>query len=163
MIVGQAGEAIAAQPIGARVADVQHVRDAPAQHQRREGASHPHQLGVALTLGLDPAIECVQYPGRRASHLHRFGQIEKSIQKTAHRGLGRHAAALCAPNSVGDRRDNVPARFRQLEAENGAGEILVAFARSGLRGEPHACLNAGYPLNHHRRSDFRWAAGNPGS
>ncbi len=43
-------KAVAAQPIGARVADMQHMRDAPAQHQRGEGASHAGQLGVALAL-----------------------------------------------------------------------------------------------------------------
>ena len=57
MVDGQAGEAVAAQPIGAGVADMQHMRDAPAQHQRREGASHSRQLGVAPALGIDPAIE----------------------------------------------------------------------------------------------------------
>ncbi len=139
---------------------MQQVSDATAQHQRREGASHPRQLGVPLTLGMDPAIECIQDRGRRAPHLHGFGQIAKSIQKTTHGGLGCHAAALCAPNSIGDRRDNVPARLWQLKAKNGAGEILILFARSGLRGEPYACFDAGDPFNH-RCSDFRRAAGSP--
>ena len=102
MVDGQAGQAVAAQPVGAGVADMQHMRDAPAQHQRREGASHPRQLGVSLTLGMDPAIERIQDRGGGASHFHRLGQVAKSVEETAHRDLGRHAAALGAANAVGD-------------------------------------------------------------
>src|SRR5262249_42531868 len=78
----------------------------------------------------------------------------KSIQKTTHGGLGCDPTALGAANSIGDRRHHIPARFWQLQAENGAGEILVAFAGSSFRGEPHACLKTGNSLNHYHRSDF---------
>jgi len=40
MVGGEASQTIAAQSIGARVADMQHMRDATAQHERREGAAH---------------------------------------------------------------------------------------------------------------------------
>jgi|HubBroStandDraft_6_1064221.scaffolds.fasta_scaffold384919_2 hypothetical protein len=39
----------------------------------------------------------------------------------------------CIPNSICDRWHHVPARLWKLRAENGAGEIFVAFARSGCR------------------------------
>ena len=70
----------------------------------------------------------------------RFGQVAKSIQKAAHRGLGGDATALGAADSVGDRRHHVAARFGQLRAENGAGEILVAFTRPGLGAKPTLAL-----------------------
>ena len=89
-----------------------------------------------------------------APHFHGFGQVAKSIEKTAHRGLGCDATALGAANAVGDRRDDVAARLRQLPAENGAGEILVALARSGFRGEADAGLDAGKALSHRRCSDL---------
>ena len=83
MIGGQAGEAVTAQPIGARVADVQHMGDAPAQHQRGEGASHSRQLGVALSLGIDPAIECIEnsWPPRVALPWSRAG---RKIRRETH-------------------------------------------------------------------------------
>src|ERR1035437_2358749 len=106
---------------------------------------------------MDPAIERIEDRGRCALHFDRLGQIAKSIQETAHRDLGRLAAALGAANSIGDRRHHVAARLRQLRAENRAGEILIAFARSGLRDEPDTYLDAGNPLSH-RRSNSRPAA-----
>ena len=60
MVGGQQRQAVAAQPIGAGVADMQHMRDAPAQHQRGEGASHPVKLRIALALRMDPAIERIR-------------------------------------------------------------------------------------------------------
>jgi hypothetical protein len=162
MIGAQAGEAVTAEAISARVADVKHVGDAPAQHQRGEGAPHSRQFAVPLSLGIDPAIECIENSGRRPSHFHGLGQVAKSVEKPTHRGFGCHAAALGAANSIGDRRHRIPARPRQLRAENRAGEILVAFARSGLGGEPHAGLNAGNPLNH-QRLRFRRGCGQHGS
>ena len=41
VILGETGQAVAPEPIGARVADVQQVGDAGAQHERGEGAGHP--------------------------------------------------------------------------------------------------------------------------
>ena len=134
---------------------MQDMRDAAAQHQCRERASQPGQIGVALALRMNPAVERIEDDRRGAPHLHGLGQIAKSIQEPAHRDLGRFAAALGAANSIGDRRHHVPARRGQLRAENGAGEILVAFARSGLRGEPDTHLDAGNALSHPRRSNFR--------
>jgi hypothetical protein len=134
---------------------VQHVRDAPAQHQRREGASHPRQLGIALTLGMDPAIERIDDARSRTSDLHGLGQVAKAIQKPTHGGLGRDATALSPANSIGDSRHNIAAWFGQLQTKNGTSEILVAVARAGLRGKPHACLHARNPLSHRDPSDQR--------
>jgi hypothetical protein len=100
MVGGQAGQAVAAQPVGAGVPDMQHVRDAAAQHQRREGASHPRQPCIPAAFGMDPAVERIQNRRGRAPHFHRLRQIAESIQETAHGDLGRLAAALCAANSI---------------------------------------------------------------
>src|SRR5690348_18270848 len=115
-----------------------HVRRASAQHQRGEGATHSRELGVTATLGIDPAVEGVEHTRRRVSHLHRFGQVAKSVEKTAHCGLGCNTSTLGTANSIGDRGHYVPARLWKLGAENGAGEILIAFARAGIGEEPGA-------------------------
>ena len=127
---------------------MQHMRDAAAQHQCGEGASHPRQIRVAPALRMNPAIERIQHDGGGAPHFHGLGQIAKSIEEAAHRDLGRLAAAFGAADAVRDRRHHVAARLGQFGAENGAGKIFVAFARSGLRDEPDACLDAGNPLSH---------------
>jgi hypothetical protein len=91
---------VAAQPVGTAVADMQHMRGAPAQHQCGEGASHSGQLRVTLCLRMNPAVERIQHDGGGTPHLHRLGQIAKSIEEAAHRDLGRLAAALGAPDSI---------------------------------------------------------------
>ena len=40
----QTGETVAAEPIGAPIADVQHMHRAPAQHQRGKGAAHAREI-----------------------------------------------------------------------------------------------------------------------
>jgi len=65
-------------------------------------------------------------------HFQGLGQVAKSIEKTAHRGLGRDAAPLCTANSIGDCRHHLLPRLGQLVPENGASEVLVAFARSNF-------------------------------
>jgi hypothetical protein len=49
---------------------------------------------------------------------------------------------------VGNRRHHVAARLGQFPAEYSASEILVAFARSSVRAEPNACLDAGKTRDH---------------
>ena len=100
MVFGQQGQAVAAEAVGAGVTDMQHMRDAPAQHQRGEGASHPHQPGIALALRVDPAVERIQHDGGCAPHFHRLRQVAKTVEKTAHGDLGRLAAALRASDSI---------------------------------------------------------------
>ena len=116
MVCGEASQAIAAQPIGARIPDVQQVGDAAAQHQRRQRATHSGELGVLATHGIDPAVERTDDLGARSLHLHGLGQIAKSVQEAAHRGLGRNATALRAADSIGDRGDHFLARLGQLSA-----------------------------------------------
>ena len=117
MVGGKTGQTIAAQPVGARIPDMQQVGDAAAQHQRGEGAPHSRELGVLAAQGIDPAVERTDDLGARSLHLHGLGQIAKSIEETAHRGLGRGAAALCAADSIGDRRDHFLARLGQFRAD----------------------------------------------
>ena len=81
---------------------------------------------------MDPPIERIQDPGCGALHFQGLGQVAKSIEKTAHCGLGRDVAPLCTANSIGDCRHHLLPRLGQLVAENGASEVLVAFARSNF-------------------------------
>ena len=57
MVGGQAGQAVAAQPIGAGIADMQQMGDAAAQHQRGERAAHSGELGILAAHRIDPAVE----------------------------------------------------------------------------------------------------------
>ena len=54
MVGGQADQAVAAQPVGARVADMQQMREPAAQHQGGERAAHADKVGVLPALGVDP-------------------------------------------------------------------------------------------------------------
>jgi hypothetical protein len=45
-----------AQAVHAAVADVQHVRLAPAQQQRAEGGGHAAQVGVLSGKAVQPAV-----------------------------------------------------------------------------------------------------------
>ena len=121
----------------------------------------PASVGVALALrNRSSRLSELSTRRRGAPHFHGLGQVAKSVEETAHRGLGGDAAAFGAADAVGDRRHDVAARLRQLPAEHGAGEILVALARPGLRSEPHAGLDAGNPLSHHHCSALCGAAKN---
>ena len=114
---------------------MQQVRDAAAQHQRGEGAAHPASLRSRRPMRIDPAVERIDDRGAGAPHLHGLGQVAKSVEKAAHRGLGGDAAAFGAADAIGDRGDHVAARLGQFRAEHGAGEILVVVraARSPRR------------------------------
>ncbi len=116
MVCGEASHAIAAQPIGARIPDVQQVGDAAAQHQRRQRATHPGELGILARHCINPAVERTDDFGARSLYLHGLGQIAKAVQEAAHRSLSRYAAALRATNAVGDRGDHLLARLGQLGA-----------------------------------------------
>jgi hypothetical protein len=85
-----------------------------------------------MALVMDPAIERIYDPRRCVPYLHGLRQIAKSIEKAAHRGLGRHATAFRAANSVGNGRHHIPARLWQFRTENGTSEILVVFTRPSL-------------------------------
>ena len=87
MVVGQTGETVAPQPIGAGIADMQQMGDPAAQDERGEGASHPLQLGVAgwpcaLIQPLSASIT-IAPPAR--PHLHGLRQVAEAVEKTAHR------------------------------------------------------------------------------
>ena len=116
MIGGEASQTVAAQPVGARIPDMQQVGDAAAQHQRRQRATHSGELGVLPAHRIDPAVERTDDSGARSLHLHRLGQIAKSVEEAAHRGLGRDAAALRAADAIGDRGDHLLPRLGQLGA-----------------------------------------------
>jgi hypothetical protein len=125
-------EAIVAKPVGARITDMKHMRNAPAQHQCGKRTTHAVEFCVAPPLRIDPTVERIEDRGRGAAHLHGFGHIAKAVEKTAHGGLGGDAAAFMAADAVRDRGNDIAPRLRQFHAEDRAGEIFVAFARSGL-------------------------------
>jgi len=66
--------------------------------------------------GIDPAVERTDDFGPCSLHLHGLGQIAKSVQEAAHRGLGRNATALRAADAIGDRGNYLLARLGQLRA-----------------------------------------------
>ncbi len=116
MIGGQEREPIVAQPIGARVADMNNVGDAAAQDQRGEGAAHASELAVALGERIDPVVQRIEHGRRRAAHFHGFGQVAKAIKEAAHRGFGSHPSASGAADAVGDRGDDIAARLRPVHS-----------------------------------------------
>jgi hypothetical protein len=122
---------------------MQQVDNATPQHQRGEGAPHPYELWVVVTLGMDPVIERIYDLRSCGPYFHSLGNVAESIQKAAHSGLSRDAAALCARDSVSDCRRNAPVWRGQLRGENGADEVFVAITRPGLGAETDARLDAG--------------------
>ena len=111
VVGGHACESVTAQAIGARVADMQDMGDAAAQHHRGEGAAHAAQFVVAAALGKDPAVESIEDGGAGAADFHGFRQIAKAIKKAAHRGFRRHTATFGAADTIGNRGDDVAARL----------------------------------------------------
>jgi hypothetical protein len=148
MIDGQAGQPVAAEPVSARIPDMQQMGDPATQHQGREGAAQSRKVGVLAAHGVDPAVQRTDDVSPGALDLHRFRQIAKAVEEAAHRGLGRDTAALRAADPIGDRRDHFPARLGQLRADQRAGEILVVPTWPGLRSKPDACLYAEFSRRH---------------
>jgi hypothetical protein len=104
-----------------------------------------------MTLSMDPAIERIHDLGSCVLHPQGLGEVAKTVEKASDGSLGSDTTTLCAANPVGNRRHHVTARLGQLPSENSTGKILVARAQTGLREEPHACVNAGSLLHCHRR------------
>ena len=127
MIGGETDQAIAAQPVGPGVADMQQMREPAAQHQRGEGAAHADEVRVLLSLRVDPGIERIEDAGPGAPHLHGLRHVPEPVEEAAHRGLRRLAPAFGAADPVGDGRRHVPP-FR------GGREPSTAPTKSSLRG-----------------------------
>ncbi len=138
MVLGETGETVAPQPIGAGIADVQEMGDPAAQDERGEGARHPLQLGVLAAKRVDPGVERADHPRPGAADLHGLRQVPEAVKKTAHGELGGDASALRAAHPVGDRRHHLAARLGQFRADDRGGEILVLLARSLIGKEPDA-------------------------
>src|SRR6266851_3164211 len=85
MVGREAGHAIAAQSVGPGIPDMQQVRDAAAQYEGGERASHSGELGVLATQRIDPAVERADDRRPGALHLHGLGQIAKPGEEAAHR------------------------------------------------------------------------------
>ena len=148
VILGETGQAVASQPVGARVADVQQVGGAGAQHERGEGAGHPFELGILAAERVDPCVERTDDPGPGAADLHGLRQIPESVEKTAHREFRGDAAALGAADPVGDRRHHLPARLGQLSANDRGGEVLIPLARPFFGAKSDTRSHAGVALRH---------------
>ena len=148
VIGGEAGQAVAAQPVGARVADMQHVREPAAQHQRGKGAAHADKVRILPALGIDPGVERIEDARAGAAHLHGLRHVPEAVEEAAHRGFRRLAPALGAADAVGDRRRHVAPLRGEARAEHGADEILVARARSGRRVKPMLARGDGRVVAH---------------
>ncbi len=144
----QAGQSIAAETVGAAIADMQQVGGAAAQHQGGEGAAHTRQCRVLTAQRVDPAVERTDDPAARALNFHGFRQITKSVEKSAHRGFGGDAAALGAADPVGERGDDLLTRLGQFRAIKSRGEILVFLAHPRFGGKADARLNTGVSPQH---------------
>ena len=122
------------QPINPGIANMGRMEASTAQDERREGCRHPGQLGIAATLGNDPAIQRGGHRFNGAWHAPGIRCCEIIGQQAAHRVFGGFAAALVAADPVGNRRDNaLVVEFRAFRRGNSA-EILVPLARAGQRG-----------------------------
>jgi hypothetical protein len=101
---------------------------------------------------VNPSVERVDDPGRRAAHLHGLRKVPESVEKATHRRLSGDAAALGAADPVGDSRHHFLARLRQFGANDRGGEILVLPARAFVRAESDARSHAGGALYHRNSS-----------
>jgi hypothetical protein len=90
------------------------MRDATAQYESSESATHPREVGVPLPLGVHPGIEGIQHERGRPLHFSRFGQLPHSVQKASHSSLCGDAPTFCAAYPVGDRRNDVATAVREI-------------------------------------------------
>src|SRR5262249_2945292 len=128
MVGREANEAIAAQAVGARVADMKEMGDAAAQHHSCEGAAHAAQFVVTATLRKDPTIERVEHRGASAADFHSFGEVTKPVEKTADGSLCRDAPASRAADPVGYGGDTLAPGPWQFHTEDCACKVFIAFA-----------------------------------
>ncbi len=152
MIGGQTNKPVAAQPIGAAVTDMEKMRGAAAQHQGRKGAAHSGELGIAVRLRKNPAVERVEDPRPGTAHFHRFRQIAEAVEEPAYRGFCGNPAASGTADTVSNCRHHIGPRLRQFRTKHGTAEIFVALARPGFRGKTDACLHCWHPVGHAFRS-----------
>ena len=126
-------QAVVAQAVDARIADVHHMRLAPAQDQRRERRRHRRPRRIALPLGMHPAVHGGQRPRRRAVDTERGRQTQIAVNEPAHGGLGGKPSAGTAAHAVGNHRERVAQR--RAVTVTGSDVIVVGRTPAGFGGE----------------------------
>src|SRR5262249_48213451 len=101
MVGREANEAIAAQAVGARVADMKEMGDAAAQHHSCEGAARAARFVVAATLKKPQTMGRVDHRGAGAAAFHSSGETKNPVEKPADGSLCRDAPASRAADPVG--------------------------------------------------------------
>ena len=120
------------------------MTEPPRQDDRGEGAAHAAPCGIDAALIVDPAVGGLQRAGGTAPHAERLRQRIVGVDETAHRKLGRLAAALVAADAVGDGADDVAVGDPGVAigdpalAEAGRDVIFVGRALASLAGETDA-------------------------
>src|SRR5580700_6253312 len=80
MVTGELYQPSRAHAVGAAVASVQDMRHASPQYYSSEGGAHAFQRLVAMTLGVDPAIQRGDNGGSGALNRHGFRHVAKFVQ-----------------------------------------------------------------------------------
>ena len=135
VVHGEASELAASQPVQPRVADMQHMQPAPAQHGRGQGAGHTLERGVRAPDRVQPAVQRLDGAPGRATDAERLALAEQPVEQHPHRELGCHASALGAADAVRDGGHHALQGASARFAEPERGVVLVARARAALAAE----------------------------
>jgi hypothetical protein len=157
VVVGQQRQPLVAQPVQTRIADMQPMRLASAQHQRGQRRRHPRQRGIGVADAVDPAVHRIDAAGGDAAHAQRLALFPTGLQKAAHRDLRRDAPALGAADAIRDSRDRTQPRALLRRAQIGGRKILIVRPTALLAGKAAAQIEANGRCRHrwmdHHRID----------
>ena len=135
MVFGQDVELAVAEKVEAAVADMHAMAGAAGQDQGGEGGRHAGEVLVGAALRDDPGIDSIERTRGRLTHAERSGQVEKAVEKCAHRQFGGFAPALAAADAICHGGDHVATRVDTRAADAGGGIILIIRPLPALRGE----------------------------
>ena len=129
VLLGERFQLAVAQPIDARIADMEQVRGGGLEHQRAEGADMAAVTVVAVRatprLGMQPGVGSDQHA--LAGLLHRPGvrRAEVVFQKALHRRFAGDVADLAAADAIGDGQGDALAVLLLGLGQAQAVEVLV--------------------------------------
>ena len=148
MVVGELDEAAAAQVVGARVADVQHVRRAAGHDERGECGGGAFELRVGLPLLVQPAVDGLERMRGIALRAQGLRQRVVAVEQAVNRNLGGGAPALRAAHAVRDRDDVTTAQRVRPLRDAVADEVLVRRPLALLGGVVDADLRRSSRCGH---------------